>query len=164
MVRTQTAPPTDKGMWRKLLLRVHPDQGGDDALFVRTNALREHIVTGDALPPPAGPGAAPGERIDFDPPAGGPLEHLRRILAVAKDAPQPFEGVLLLLIDCPTTEGHSRAFAMRTAGATFKQLALAAHLAGFSDEERRLWYSLAEDLSLSSRHISHLISKLKGAA
>jgi fermentation-respiration switch protein FrsA (DUF1100 family) len=74
------------------------------------------------------------------------------ILGVAKDVPNPFRDVLLLLIDCPT-EDHGRAFAAQAAGATFRQLAYLAHLAHFSDEERQRWYSLAQDLSLSGRHV-----------
>ena len=33
MPKTVAPPPTDKSMWRRLLMKVHPDQGGDDALF-----------------------------------------------------------------------------------------------------------------------------------
>jgi hypothetical protein len=117
--------------------------------------------------PAASTGSEPAgearERIDFNPPTGDPFEHLRMILVVAKDVPEPFKRVLLLLIDCPT-EDHGRAVVAQATGATYRQLAYIAHLAHFSDEERRRWYALAEDLSLSSRHVSHIISTLKVAA
>jgi hypothetical protein len=158
-------------MWRRLLARLHPDAGGDGELFTFGQAVRERIADSaspaccDRCPGQASASSATGngDRIDFKSPTGDPFEHLRMILVVAKDAPEPYRRVLLLLLDCPT-EDHGRAFASQAAGATFKQLAYLAHLAGFSDEERRRWYALAEDLSLSARHVSHLISTLKSEA
>jgi hypothetical protein len=160
-------------MWRRLLARLHPDAGGDGELFTFGQAVREQ-VTGDGRCDrclahsyseygSSTNASEAKERIDFNPPTGDPFEHLRMILGVAKDVPNPFRDVLLLLIDCPT-EDHGRAFASQATGASYRQLAYLAHLAGFSDEERQRWYSLAEDLSLSGRHVSHLISTLKAAA
>jgi hypothetical protein len=38
-------------MWRRLLRVVHPDTGGDAALFVWCRSLQEYVV-GDAIEPP----------------------------------------------------------------------------------------------------------------
>lgn len=40
---TLTPAPTDKSMWSKVLLRCHPDHGGDDDLFICGHAARENI-------------------------------------------------------------------------------------------------------------------------
>src|SRR5215218_7876446 len=54
MARTPTRPPTDRGMWRRLLARVHPDAGGDDELFVWAKSLEE-LVRAKAQDVPAPP-------------------------------------------------------------------------------------------------------------
>src|SRR4051812_13912036 len=127
MPKTATLVPLDDSrMWRKLLARLHPDAGGDGELFTFGQAVRERVEGSDSSGrcdrcPASSTGSEPAsearERIDFNPPTGDPFEHLRMILFVAKDAPEPFRRVLLLLIDCPT-EDHGRSLAAQATGAT----------------------------------------------
>ena len=49
-------------------------------------------------------------------------------------------------------------------GASYKQLALAAHLAGLSKKERAAWYKVAEAVPLSQLHAGHLITRLQQRA
>jgi hypothetical protein len=58
VVRTLTAPPTDRSYWKRLLRCVHPDHGGDAELFVWVRELQQH-VTGDDIEPP---------RREYEPP------------------------------------------------------------------------------------------------
>jgi hypothetical protein len=55
MPRTQTALPTNRSMWCKLLRRCHPccppDAGGDADLFVWVRELQGHVA-GDAIEAP----------------------------------------------------------------------------------------------------------------
>jgi hypothetical protein len=55
-------------MWRRLIARAHLDRGGDGALFVWANAVREHVA-GGAIESPRTPCYAPvrdnRERIPF---------------------------------------------------------------------------------------------------
>ena len=47
---TLTAPPTDRGYWRRLLAAVHPDRHGDHDLFIWVQGLHDHVA-GDRLEP-----------------------------------------------------------------------------------------------------------------
>jgi hypothetical protein len=164
MSRTVTAKPDDKSMWRKLLARAHPDAGGDDALFVWANNVREKVCAG-RLPRPR-----PEPRYEtptYEPPARVPYPTayldfgaLTRatVEVVAEQVGEPFCGLLKLLADCePTIEqtGHLR-------GASYKQLALIAHTVGMTKEQRKEWYRIAEGVPLSELHARHLIAKLEG--
>jgi hypothetical protein len=47
MSRTPTHPPNDKGMWRKLGARAHPDSGGSADLVVWANHVRTVVCGGE---------------------------------------------------------------------------------------------------------------------
>jgi hypothetical protein len=64
--RTDTPPPTDRRMWRRLIALAHPDRAGDEALFVWTRNVYEHVA---------------GDRIE-DVRTGAALEEQRRALAL----------------------------------------------------------------------------------
>src|SRR5215218_6639974 len=49
--KTLTLPPTDRGMWRKVLALCHPDGHGDHETFIWVRELREHVA-GDAVEAP----------------------------------------------------------------------------------------------------------------
>ncbi len=177
--RTLTAPVTDKRMWRKLLMRTHPDHGGTSELFVWVSALHEHVA-GDALedvrspyqrrhPPPHYRTADDAVRVeysatlDFASVTGSAVW-----LGEHGNVAEPFARLLRLLSDCRPAgpERIAEHNAQRT-GATYKALAYAAHLAGMSKAERAEWYAVARRIPLSQRHIGHVISRLqeeRGAA
>ncbi len=73
----------------------------------------------------------------------------------------PYASVLSLLADCSPQPhlAHEQA-----RGASYARLAAIAHLWGMSKEERVGWYRVAEDLTLSDRHASHLLGRLKKRA
>jgi hypothetical protein len=170
--RLDAAPPTDRGMWRRLFKRCHPDHGGEHALFIWVHALYDH-VRGDALEdartayqrrqPPAHP--ATGERIDYtaaySAPSFGALTH--RALRIGDEAGEPFASILRQLMDC--AESYEIRFSrQQQQGATYKSLAAIAHTAGLTSGERTRWYRVAESVPLSQRHAGHILSKLKRAA
>src|SRR5215203_6410159 len=112
MVRTLTAPPTDRSMWRRLLRSVHPDAGGTHELFVWVRELQEH-VTGDMIEPPRSEQRSyPLRRTTSEDSPRVPFEDAfevaqsfddltRRALALAdRDTPEPHASLLLLLLDC----------------------------------------------------------------
>ncbi len=126
-------------------------------------SLREYLtegVQGHYVPRPGYP--EPGlERIPFD--EGASFYDLTcRALSVALEETDPYRALLRLLRDCGE-RNHGRAYPQQPKGATYKQLALIAHLAGLSREERATWYGVAESVPLAQRHASHIITKLKGA-
>jgi hypothetical protein len=47
MSRTPTLPPNDRGMWRRLVSRAHPDAGGDHDLFIWAVATRTVVCGGE---------------------------------------------------------------------------------------------------------------------
>jgi hypothetical protein len=174
--RTLTAPVTDRSMWRKLLRVVHPDSSaaGDHDLFIWTGALYEHVA-GDYLEepiatrarrdPPKHPESSAGERIDFSeaPNRAQSFDALTRAAVMyADEQPEPYASVLRLLSDCrkalPRDVAHYRA---QHVGASYKQLALIAHLVKMSTPERRSWYRISESIPLSQRHAGHIISRLQ---
>jgi len=42
--RTPTLPPTEPAMWRKLMVRTHPDSGGSHELFIWTGASYKQLA------------------------------------------------------------------------------------------------------------------------
>jgi hypothetical protein len=47
MSLTPTLPPNDKGMWRKVIARCHPDVGGSHDLFIWSMATRDVVCGGE---------------------------------------------------------------------------------------------------------------------
>ena len=106
MTHTPTLPRDDRGMWRRLVSRSHPDAGGDDELFLWTVATRDAICgdeRGEEMPKrkrreqPSRrrevPTSSTGERLPFDKDAS--LEVLTdRAVAMAEAVAEPF-GYLL---------------------------------------------------------------------
>lgn len=166
MSQTTTPARTDTAMWRRLFLRVHPDQGGDGELFVWARELQERVMGGcEACPEPdqrAGGegGSSEGtERVDFPDYA----DHDRitsRALHMAAEVSEPYARLLEVLADC-TKRAPAHIYQERR-GASYKQLALIAHLAGMSKTERVGWYEVARSVPLSQRHAGYLIERLEG--
>jgi hypothetical protein len=174
VVRTVTAPPTDRGMWRKLLRCVHPDAGGDDALFVWVRNLQEHVA-GDGIEPlpqevrrdpPRHP--TTGDRIDyteaFD--RASSFDGLTRAAVMyADEVGAPHDRLLRMLRDCMEAGPDDVALhRQQNQGATYKSLAAIAHRAGMSKPERVRWYRIAESVPLSQRHAGHIIKRMQERA
>jgi hypothetical protein len=165
VTRTPTKPPTDRAMWRRLLSRAHPDAGGDHELFIWTGNLKNFVCSGlpSEAPTPIRPEPTRGtepERVPFPP--GTDFEALtRRAISTAEDEPPPYSYVLRLLRDCGPLPGFED---KQGRGATYKQLAAVAHIAGMSKAERVRWYRIAESVPLADRHAGHLLGKLKRRA
>jgi hypothetical protein len=177
MPRTQTAALNDRSFWRRLLAVAHPDRnGGDHELFVFLTALQEHILECATLEPVLdssrrreGSTWRPTQqdqgqdRVPFDPDLGVADEHLmltHRALSIAQTLEEPLRSLLLLLLDHDTTD-HGRDALRQMRGASYKQIAYGAHLAGLPSEERSRLYEVARSIPLSESHASHIINELK---
>src|SRR5215212_11946471 len=111
MTRTLTLPFDDRGMWRRLVGRSHPDAGGDHELFIWIMAVRDAVCGGELeaeIPrverrAPSTQGT--GERVPFDEDAS--LEVLTdRAVAIAEAVAEPFGFLLRQVADCePASEG-----------------------------------------------------------
>ena len=180
--RTPTLPATDRGMWRKLLARAHPDGGGEHELFVWASAVREVVCR--QLEPGDGPSRTSRQRERATSPRsdeGRPSEEparvpfsggedaeafealTRRAVAMASDAGGVYEFVLRLLSSCRPVEAgplHDQ----QQVGATYKSLAAIGHAVDMSKDERVKWYRIAESVPLSQRHANHILEKLRRAA
>lgn len=176
MTRMATPALNDRSMWRRLFLRIHPDQGGDGELFVWTRELLEHIEgrTAGGCAACLGPGSEPSyknhgshrdgrsapDRVDFP----NLADHARitaRAVEMASEVGEPYARLLESLARCgPSPVGPRE----ERTGATYKQLAYVAHLVGMSARERASWYEIAREIPLSQRHASYLIERLRGAA
>lgn len=172
MARTLTAPPTDRSYWKRLLARVHPDQGGSDDLFVWARSLQEHVSGNGVEPLPREVRRDPpshhtaGERVDyteaFD--RAGSFDGLTRVAVMyADELEEPHASLLRMLRNCygvgPDDIGPYR---QQNQGATYRTLAAIAHHVRMSKPERIRWYSVCRAIPLSQRHASWLIKKLKG--
>jgi hypothetical protein len=170
--RTLTAPPTDRTMWRRLIARVHPDAGGDGELFIWVRHLQEHVA-GDTLedrrasyqrrePPPH---HTTGERIPYEEAyrkAEDFADLTRQAVAMAAEVETVFARLLLLLDDCEEAdEADVAGFRAMHQGASYKQLAYIAHLAGLDRSARSRWYRIAEQMPLAQRHAGHIVKRLK---
>ena len=178
--RMLTAPLTDRGMWRKLLARAHPDAGGAHELYIWTSALRDHVCSSCAQDPdyvtrrdqggPPGSPTSPGfaARVPYEEAfgrAGSFAELTRQAVMFAESGAvgEPHASLLRLLADC--YEAHDGTlYRQQMRGATYKQLAYIAHLAGMTPAERRAWYQIAERVPLSQRHAGHLVAQLQREA
>lgn len=171
MIKTLTAPVDDPKMWRKARRPHHPDNGGDAEVFIFLTAVMERVsalkatreapreeTVGDARR--SGREAASTDRIPY-PPGSDFREITRTALRYACTHPGTFAGLLRRLADCETLVGMER---QQSRGASYRQLAYVGHLVGMSKPERVVWYRLAEDLVLTDRHCSHIISRLQKEA
>jgi hypothetical protein len=154
---------------------VHPDTYGDEDLFVWCRHLQEYVTSDHIEESPSYVRRQPPrhhppqtERLDFTSAYERFASHrdlTRHIVDVAQDYGEPYASVLLLLSDCyfaaPSEVMLSRQEAI---GASYKQLAYVAHLAGMNSAQRTRFYRVAEELLLSQRHAGHLIGRLQQAA
>jgi hypothetical protein len=175
MTHTPTLPPDDRGMWRRLVSRSHPDAGGDHELFIWTVATRDAIcdeeLGGEA------PGrerreqpsrrretsaSSAGEWLPFDEDAG--FEVLTdRALSMAEAVAEPYGYLLRQVADCYTAEDDPLHDQQRR-GASYQSLAAIGHRVGMTKAERIQWYRIAESVPLSQRHAGHILSRLKRRA
>jgi hypothetical protein len=174
MTRTPTLPIDDRGMWRRLVGRSHPDAGGTHELFIWTVATRDAICgeLGNKIPgrehreqPPRRhemSTSSTGERVPFDEDAY--LEVLTdRAVAMAEAVAEPYGYLLRKVADCyPAEDGSLRD--QQCLGASYKSLAAIGHQVGLTNAERVQWYRIAEVIPLSQRHAGHILSQLKRRA
>jgi hypothetical protein len=166
-------------MWRRLLRRVHPDHGGDGDLFIWAKHLFDHVA-GDSFatedertsyqrrqPPPHPPHSGAGERLDFT----GAYRHAsfadltQYAVCLAETVPEPYAPLLRMLASCyAVPESDTTLYRAQHQGATYKQLAYVAHLAGMSKAQRTEWYRVAQSVPLSQAHAGHLIRELRARA
>ena len=168
MTHTPTLPPNDRGMWRRLVGRTHPDAGGSHELFIWTVATRDAICGGELeaeIPrverrAPSTQGT--GERVPFDEDAF--IEVLTdRALAIAEAVAEPYGYLLRQVADCePAEDGPLRD--QQRCGASYKSLAAIGYQVGMSKAELVQWYRIAEAIPLSQRHAGHILSRLKRRA
>jgi hypothetical protein len=159
-------------MWRKLLRVVHPDSGaGDGELFVWCRNLQAYVADDHLEEPPPRTGRDPpkhpktGERIDYTEAfqRADSFEALTRAAVLfADEQPEPYASVLRLLSDChEATPQDVTLYRAQHVGASYKQVALIAHLVKMSTQERSRFYRIAESIPLSQRHAGHIISRLQ---
>jgi hypothetical protein len=169
----------DRTYWRRLLATVHPDRdGGDAELFVFLSALREHVASCRVKPVLDSSRRREGstkhskqhdhgqDRIQFDASLGAEDEFwtlTHRALSIGQTVEEPFRSLLALLLDCGATN-HGRRADQQSRGATWKQVAYTAHLAGFNAAQRSRWYEIARVIPLSEAHAAHIINSLKRQA
>jgi hypothetical protein len=151
-------------MWRRLLKRTHPDQGGDDALFVWTRLVQEAICGREVCEEdPPRRSSTPTEeqaRVPFEK-AQSFDDLTRHAVALADTVDAAFARLLRLLEDCEEEDEDSPLFTQQQLGATYKTLAAIGHAAGMNGAERAHWYKLAEQIPLSQRHAGHILTRLK---
>lgn len=171
MSRTQTMPPTDPAMRRRLKALAHPDNGGTHDLFIWTTNLLELAeepwrCSGACTEDPAdrrGPSPAPTTAREPEPgriPWTGfySFEEITRTALRYASTGESYGPLLSLLADCQPMDDKAL---QQGRGASYKQLAAIAHARGMSKAERVAWYRLAEDLALTDRHAGHLLGRLK---
>jgi hypothetical protein len=171
--RTPTLPPTDRGMWRKLLAKVHADAGGTHELFIWACEVHEHVAGDYVEPPrevsryaPASRHRDDPDRIPYDPDLGVVDEFLtltHRALSIGKRIEEPHKSVLIHLIDCDAAD-HGRRVERQCRGASYKQLAAIGHRFGMTKRQRCRWYDIASVIPLSDQHAHHILGRLQKAA
>jgi hypothetical protein len=162
MSLTPTLPPNDKGMWRKVIARCHPDVGGSHDLFIWSMATRDVVCGGELGEEiPRRPHRDP-DRVPFD--QFAVFEVLTdRAVTMADAVAEPFGYLLRQTADCIPERGGPVHDQQRR-GATYKSLAAIGHRVGMTKAERVNWYKIAETVPLSQRHAGHILSKLQRAA
>jgi hypothetical protein len=173
MTRTLTLPFDDRGMWRRLVGRSHPDAGGDHELFIWTVATREAVcgelrkeirTVGQDHPSRhrESPTSNEADRVPFDEDAI--LEFLTdRAVAMAEAVAEPFGFLLRQVAGCGPT-AYGPLLDQQRRGASYRSLAAIGHHVGMSKAERVQWYRIAEAIPLSQRHAGHILSQLKRRA
>jgi hypothetical protein len=164
-------------MWKRVLRRCHPDTGGDHSLFIWVNSVFVHVA-GDTFEP------SEATRREYEPPRRDPPRHPPRTetadrvqfshgfasfteltehaVAMAADLPQPFAPLLGMLADCVEVGPEDPTlYRAQHVGATYKQMALIAHMSGMSKAQRVRWYRVGEGVPLSQAHAGHLIQRLQ---
>jgi hypothetical protein len=175
VARTLTSPPCDKGMWRLLLARVHPDSGGSHDLFVWAGELRALVCgvvsSDDSVESFADEAAArrPSSRRKdparvapedaFSGDAGSFGRLTRRAVALADEVDPLYGRLLRSLADCREASDGPLSRQQRR-GATYRQLAHVGHLTGMTKAERGRWYRLVRRVPLTERHAAHLVERL----
>ncbi len=159
MTRIPTLPLDDRGMWRKLIARAHPDAGGTHELFIWAQELREIVVTSvlTQAPPPR-PATEDRARVPFIPPHDFDMLKDCALRTACENEGNIYGYLLSLLEGCysrPEMDFEEQR------GTSYKRLADIGHRVGMDFEERREWYALAESIPLSDRHAGHILSKLK---
>lgn len=96
-------------------------------------------------------------RVPFDP-SESFHELRRRCIAAGKRFGEPYRSLLARL---ESVEPLTRHASEENRGASYRRLAKAAHLAGFSEAERKNLYWIAEKVGMSDRFAGHLIASLK---
>jgi hypothetical protein len=164
MSRTPTLPPTDSGMWRRLLAKTHPDAGGDHELFIWATATRDHVCGGGEFSRQREGSTSATERVPFD--YYSVFEVLTdRAVNMAAAVAEPYGYLLRQLADCyPASSEAGPLYDQQRRGASYKQLAAIGHTVGMSKPERVQWYRIAESIPLSQRHAGHILSKLQREA
>jgi len=173
VTHTPTLPPTDRGMWRRLIAKAHPDADGDHELFIWAGSVREFVCNGgDALSRPEprahsshqreASTSSTADRIPFDRFAN--FEVLTdRALAMSRAVAEPYAYLLRQLASCYLVQ-DGPLYDQQQRGASYKSLAAIGHTVGMSKAERVQWYRIAESVPLSQRHAGHIIKRLKEAA
>jgi hypothetical protein len=175
MIHTPTLPLDDRGMWRRLISRTHPDAGGDHELFIWTVATRDTICGGDLgdqmlrskrREQPSrrreSPTSSAADHVAFDQFADFKIL-TDRALSMAEAVAEPFGYLLRQVADCHPTDGGPLHDQQRR-GASYKSLAAIGHSVGMIKAERVQWYAIAEAIPLSQRHAGHILSRLKRRA
>jgi hypothetical protein len=162
--RTPALPPNDRGMWRRLVSRAHPDAGGDHDLFIWAQATRTVVCGGELgseIPRHRERDSNP-DRIPFEQFANFDVL-TDRAVTMADAVAEPFGYLLRQVADCSSV-GEGLLHDQQRRGASYKSLAAIGHRVGMSKAERVHWYKIAEAVPLSQRHAGHIISKLQRAA
>jgi hypothetical protein len=155
-------------MWKRLLLRVHPDQGGDESLFVWARLVQEIVCSkGEEEDPPPRRSSQPKQRRQQGPPrmqfdALLDFEELtEKAVALAATVDPPYARLLAMLEDLEEVDEDDPLYTQQMLGCTYKTLAAIGHAAGLDGTERTGWYRVAESIPLSQRHGGHILSNLK---
>jgi len=161
-------------MWRRLILRCHPDQGGADDLLVWILELRQYVAGDDVdLPrrenePPRRTTTADSPRLDYAEAfnKAESFEDLtRQAVDLADTLEEPYASVLRLLQDCEElAEVAGIMYRQQHQGASYRSLAAIGHKVGMDKQARSYWYRIAEAIPLSQRHAGHILSKLQDEA
>ncbi len=165
MTRTPTLPVDDKGMWRRLVARTHPDAGGDHELFIWTGAVRDLVCGRGAKSVhdfAESRSSKEPTRVPFD--QFSDFEVLTdRAVTMAAAVAEPYAYLLRQVAGCyPVSEGPL--YDQQRCGASYRSLAAVGHSVGMTKTERVQWYRIAEAIPLSQRHAGHILSQLKRRA
>ncbi len=174
---TKSKPLDDRGMWKQILAKTHPDAGGSHEAFLFAQALQEHVLAGGgpvgdqnrqarAQPEPQPRSQQPRrgspDAVPFDPDNSFEAVMFCAFTA-ARDVPELYARLLLLLEGCE--EAYSGPLAdQQRRGASYRQLAAIGHAVGMPKAQRVEWYRIAESIPLSMRCAGHILSRLKGRA